>query len=488
MWVPHAGAQSEFCARGEFEALFGGSAGPGKTDCLIALATRYIDRPKYKGLLLRRTFPQLQEIIDRCFQRYPLMGGVYRATEHRWYFPSGATIKLGHMQHETDRYNYQGQDYHFIGFDELTQFEEIQYTYLLSRLRTTEPDIPPRARATSNPGGVGHQWVKERFVTNAEPGKTFITRTKLANGEEVRISRVFVPAKIEDNPTLYENDPEYMARLEALPEIEKLRLRYGIWDAFEGQFFTELSALTHGVEPFDIPPEWERFMCLDWGYSKPFSCGWYAVDYDGRLFRYREWYGTKAETGEGLDQGLKMAAYEVARGIIEREKGEKIRFRIADPSIWNNMPDTRRNEVRGPSVYEDMMAEGVFFMKADNDRLQGWLQVHKRLELEEEIDTKTGEVKESPQLFVFNNHKHFWRTMSELKQDSRNPDDVETDNQPDHIADEVRYACMCKPVRPKKVQRLAQGSFQHERQRMIRAQKYAQKHGCSIDQAYQRIR
>ncbi|MDD5189461.1 MAG: terminase family protein [Dehalococcoidales bacterium] len=483
-WAPHPGAQTEFCSRGEFEALFGGSAGPGKTDCLIALVTRYIGKSNYKAILLRRTFPQLQEIIDRCFQRYPALGGVYRSTEHRWYFPSGATIKLGHMQHETDRYNYQGQDYHFVGFDELTQFSEIQYTYLLSRVRTTDHEIPPRVRSTTNPGGVGHQWVKERFVLNAEPGKTYISNAHLADGREVRISRIFIPAKIEDNPTLYLNDPEYMARLEALPEIEKLRLRYGVWDAFEGQFFTELSTTTHGVEPFDVPPEWEKFMVMDWGYSKPFSCGWYAVDYDGRLYRYREWYGCK---GNEMDTGLKMPAYEVARGILEREKGEKVRFRIADPSIWNNMPDTRRNEVRGPSVYEDMMAEGVFFMKADNDRIQGWLQVHKRLQLEEDINASTGEIKETPNLFVFNNHKWFWLTMLELKQ-GKNPDDVETDNQADHIADEVRYACMLKPVRPKKVQRIPQGSFTHERQRMIRAKKYSEKHGVSIDLAYQRIR
>jgi hypothetical protein len=484
MWKPHPGAQTEFCARGEFEALFGGAAGPGKTDCIIALATRYIERPNYKGLLLRRTFPQLQEIIDRCFQRYPEMGGVYRSTEHRWYFPSGATIKLGHMQHATDKYNYQGQDYHFIGWDELTQFLEEQYTYLLSRLRTTDPLIPPRSRASSNPGGVGHQWVKERFVSNIDIGKTFITTTRLDDGREVRISRVFIPAKIEDNPTLYLNDPEYMARLEALPEIEKLRLRYGIWDAFEGQAFAELSAKTHGIEPFDIPPDWEKFMCMDWGYAKPFSCGWYAVDYDGRLYRYREWYGCR--DGES-DNGLRLPAHEVAREILNKEKGEKIRFRIADPSIWNQIPDTRRNEVRGPSVYEDMMGEGVFFMKADNDRIQGKLQVHKRFRLEEDINKETGEVTESPTFFAFNNQKHFWRTFPEMKESKQNPDDVDTD-QEDHIYDEVRYSCMCKPVRPRKVERINPGSFQHERQRMIRAQKYAKKHGCSVDIAYQRTR
>src|SRR3990172_848697 len=136
MWRPHDGAQTQFLSRGEFEVLYGGAAGPGKTDCLIAAATRYIEHQDYKGLILRRTFPQLQEIIDRCFQRYPELGGVYRSTEHRWYFPSGATISLGHMQHENDMYNYQGKEFQFIGTDELTHFTEKQYLYMFSRCRS----------------------------------------------------------------------------------------------------------------------------------------------------------------------------------------------------------------------------------------------------------------------------------------------------------------------------------------------------------------
>src|SRR3990167_1593401 len=484
MWTPHSGKQTEFCSRGEFEVLFGGAAGGGKTDALIALATRHIAKSNYKALLLRRTFPQLQEIIDRCFKNYLELGGIYRATEHRWIFPSGAIIHLGHMQHEQDKYNYQGKEFHFVGVDELSQFLETQYTYMFSRLRTTDPKIPPRIRATTNPGGVGHQWVKERFVTITEPGKTYVTPVNLDDGREIRISRIFIPATIEDNPVLWNNDPAYIARLEELPEIEKLRLRFGIWDAFEGQVFTDLSMRTHGIEPFDIPPEWERFMVLDWSYSKPFSCGWYAVDYDGRLYRYREWYGCK--NGE-RDTGLKMPAYEVARGILDRERGEKVRFRIADPSIWNQMPEGRKNEVRGPSICDDMMAEGVFFMKADNDRKQGKLQVHKRLKLDESVDATTGEIRIEPSFHIFHDCAGFWRTMLEMREDPKNPDDVEADTE-DHIYDEVRYACMLKPVKPKKVIRIPEGSFQRERSRLIRARKYCATHGVSLETAYQRLK
>lgn len=477
MWSPHAGPQRNFCERGEFEVLFGGAAGPGKTDCLVAEATRHIKYSGYRGLLLRRTFPQLQEIIDRCFAKYPGLGGVYRATEHRWYFPTGATIQLGHMQHENDKYNYQGKEFQFIGPDEVTQFSETQYLYLFSRCRSTDPNIPSRVRATSNPGGIGHNWVKERFVTVTDWGKTHID-------PKTGLSRVFIPATLQDNPTLFENDPGYLARLDALPEIERMRLKEGIWDAFEGQVFTELSQRVHGIEPFDIPPEWERFCVLDWGFARPFSVGWYAIDYDGILWRYREWYGNK----EGEENvGLKMPAYEVARGILDRET-EKIRYRVADPSIWHKRPETRKTESRGPTIQDDMAGEGVFFLKADNDRIQGKMQVHKRLRIDENIDTETGEIiGEHANVHVFNNHKHFWRTMMQIVEDTRNPEDVDTD-QEDHIYDEFRYACMARPIQPKKVERIPTGSFMAERNRLINAKKYAQRHGVSLQVAYTRIR
>jgi len=480
VWIPHEGAQTEFLCRGEFEVLFGGAAGPGKTDCLVADATRYIAKPGYKGLILRRTFPQLQEIIDRCFALYPLLGGIYRATEHRWHFPSGASVLLGHMQHENDKYNYQGKEYHYIGFDELTQFTETQYTYLFSRSRSTDPTIPIKFRATTNPGGIGHNWVKERFVTITDPLNTYID-------PKSGLSRAFVPATIEDNPTLYNNDPAYLSRLEALPEIERMRLRHGIWDAFEGQVFTELSSRVHACDPFDIPPEWDRFCVMDWGYAKPFSVGWYAIDYDGVLYRYREWYGCKDVDGKiEADTGLRMPAWEVARGIREREQGEKISLRIADPSIWHPRPEGRKGEARGVTIQDDFAAEGVYFTKADNDRLHGKQQVHKRLRIESEVDEETGEVlAEHAMLQVFENCKHFWRTIPMLQESPRNPEDVDTD-QEDHIYDEFRYMTMARPIKPKAKPQHVAGSFQAERNKLIRARKYAQRHGVSLATAYSR--
>ncbi|HET9887117.1 MAG TPA: hypothetical protein VFR10_06350, partial [bacterium] len=358
---------------------------------------------------------------------------------------------------------------------------------LFSRLRTTDPDINPQIISTTNPGGIGHYWVKERFVTVTEPGKTYFD-------PKTGLSRVFIPATIEDNPTLFLNDPGYLARLDALPEIERMRLRHGIWDAFEGQVFVELSQRVHGCEDFDIPPEWERYCVLDWGYAKPFSVGWYAMDYDGVLYRYREWYGCKKEAenvSDGADVGLKLQAWEVARGImerekLEREKGVRIRMRIADPAIFHPHPESRKREARGVTIAEDMQNEGVYFLKADNDRAHGKMQVHKRMKLETEVDENGEVADEQPMLKVFNSCKGFWRTMPQMRESPSNPEDVDTD-QEDHIYDEFRYMCMARPIKPKQVQRIPAGSFMAERNKLIRAKQYARRHGVSVDVAYGRV-
>lgn len=476
-WTPFAGGQTQFLSRGEFEALYGGIAGPGKTDCIVAAATRYIWHPHYRGIILRRTFPQLTEVIDRCFERYPSLNGIYRSGEHAWYFPSGAKIVLGHMQHETDKFNYQGKEFQFIGFDELTQFLESQYKYLFSRARSSHPDLIPQIRCSTNPGGIGHQWVKKRFIDVAEKGQTYID-------PKTGFSRIFIEGKREDNPALFENDPTYLARLEMLPEIERMRLKYGIWDSFEGQVFTELSQTVHGVEPFDIPPDWYKFMAFDWGFSKPFAVGWYAVDYDGVIWKYREWYG--CQKGEA-NKGLRLSPAEIANGILSREK-EKINARIADPAIWSRTPDKHKYGIKGPSVQEDMAKCGIYFLKADNDRAQGKMQVHKRFEIETETDESTGEIiRETPRFYCFNNCTEFWRTFPILREDAKNIEDVDT-NQEDHIYDETRYALMFRPLQPKHINQIPQGSFMAERNRLIRAKKYAKRHGCSLHTAYGRIK
>ena len=300
-----------------------------------------------------------------------------------------------------------------------------------------------------------------------------------------------MPATVDDNPTLFLTDPEYVARLEALPEVEKNRLRHGNWDAFEGQIFTELSPDIQGFKDFAIPPEWERFMVFDWGYAKPFSCGWYAVDYDDVIFRYREWYGARKANGMDADKwdvGIKMQAWEVAKGIlrIEQEAGEVIKSRIADSSIWGKTPEFRKNEARGPTIEEDFANEGVYFRKSDRDRIAGKQQVHKRIKPIIEIDEETGEVmSQRAMLMISDACPNFWRTMALLQEDPKNVDDVLT-TQEDHIYDEVRYGCMSRPIKTRRPTHVNPDSFQAARTKLIRAKKIAKRRGISVTQAYGR--
>ena len=436
-------------ARPEDEALYGGAAGGGKSDALVMEALRQIHIPHYKGLILRKTYPQLSELIDKSRRYYPLVdrGAAYNATEHLWRFSSGARILFGSLPYAKDRLNYQGQAYDFIAFDELTQFTWEEYSYLFSRNRPNGPGTRCYIRATANPGGVGHGWVKERFITPASPMQTVWDEVKVGfpdGRQEIRRrSRIFVPSTVFDNEVLLRNDPDYLSRLAALPEAERKALLYGDWDSFSGQVFTEWRndpnhygdrVGTHVITPFRIPLTWRVWRSFDWGYTRPFSVGWYAVDHDGRLYRIRELYGCRGDAN-GLpipNTGVCQNADEIARLIrrIESEDPNLMGRRIcgvADPAIY------QRNG--GASIGELMEREGVFWDKADNTRLAGKAQIHNRLAFD-----RNG----IPMLYVFSTCRHFIRTIPSLVYSQVDVEDVDTDGE-DHIYDECRYVCMENP-------------------------------------------
>lgn len=447
IWTPQT-KQKIFMQRGEYEALYGGAAGGGKSEAIIIEALRQVHIPYYKALILRKTYPQLAELIDKSLKYYPqcIKSARYNDTKHTWTFPSGAKIIFGAMQYGKDKHKYQGQAYDLIIFDELTHFNYDEYNYLYSRNRPNGPDTRVYIRATANPGGVGHGWVKERFITPAPPMTPIEEETEVItpDGKVIRKKqkRIFVPSTVFDNDELMKNDPSYVTRLAMMPEAEKKALLYGDWDSFSGQVFTEWKNdvahyadrfFTHVIKPFKVPDSWRIYRGFDFGYAKPFSVGWYAVDFDGRMYRIREFYGC---TGTP-DEGVKMEPAAIAEKIKEIEgddpnlKGKKI-YGIADPSIFD--------ESRGESIARIMERCGVFFDGADNSRIAGKMQFHHRLTFGEDG---------IPMFYCFNTCKHFIRTIPALVYDEKNVEDIDTKTE-DHIYDECRYVMMENPIAPPK--------------------------------------
>lgn len=446
--------QIQFMQRPEYECLYGGAAGGGKSDAMLIEALRQVEIPNYRGITFRRTYPQLEALIARSLELYPKIypNAKYNSSEKRWMFPSGARLFFGYMQHETDKYNYQGKPYDYIGFDELTHFTYSQYMYLMSRNRPTGANTRVYMRATANPGGIGHAWVKERFITPAPPLTPIESKYNIQtpDGETIQIAkrRIFVPATVFDNQELLKNDPEYLATLAALPEAERKALLYGSWDSFDGQVFSEWRnnpegynnhKWTHVINEFDIPMNWQILRVFDFGYSRPFAVLWLAFDEDGKCYVVEEFYGWNGTPNTGCF----MEAHEIAENIhrIEHKSprliGHNIRG-IADPAIWDKS--------HGESIARVMEKHPYYihFNKGKNDRLSGKMQFHYRMAFD-----KNGEC-----LFqVFNNCKQTIRTLPSLVYDEKHIEDVNTDGE-DHIYDAIRYGLMEYTVAPRRKEAL----------------------------------
>ena len=421
----NAGPQSDFLASSEREVFYGGARGGGKSYAMLVDPLRYCDKQHHRALLIRRTMPELRDLINHSQQLYSKAypGAKWREQEKEWRFPSGARIEFGYAENLTDALRYQGQSYTWIGIDELPQYPTPDiYNFLRSSLRSVDPAIPVYMRATGNPGNVGSLWVKEMFVDPCEANQRFEVEIPTPMGVK-SISRKFIPAKLQDNPYLMQTD-DYYAMLASLPEVQKKQFLEGDWDAYESSSFPEFSRQVHVIEPFDIPRNWMRFRAADWGYSSPACCLWFAVDYDNNLFVYRELY-TKRNTADIF-----------ARKVLDMEDGEYIRYGILDSSTW-----ARRGDI-GPSIAETMIQEGCRWRQSDRSprsRIAGKVEVHKRLR----IDEDTG----YPSMFIFNNCLNLIRTLPMLPVDKNNPEDVDT-TADDHAYDALRYGCMSRPIHP----------------------------------------
>lgn len=447
LWTPQK-KQQLFLARPEYECLYGGAAGGGKSDALLVEALRQVHIPYYKAIIFRKTYPQLSALIDRSRVLYhaAFPTAVYHATERCWQFESGAKIYFGSMHTPADKINYQGKQYDFIAFDELTHFTFEEYSYMFSRNRPGGKGTRVYLRATANPGGIGHSWVKERFITAAPPMTPIREEVNIAAPDGKIITkirdRIFVPSTVFDNKILLENNPGYLASLAMLPEADRSALLYGNWDSFDGQVFTEWCndpahyndrRFTHVIEPFRIPADWPVYRGFDFGYTRPFSVGWYAKDPDDRLYRIREYYGCNGTPNRGIQYDPSQIAAKIAE--IEQNdpnlKGRSV-IGIADPSIFDGS--------RGRSVAELMEKHGVYWRPGENSRIAGKMQFHYRFAF-------SGEG--LPMLYIFKTCPHFIRTVPALVYDRANVEDIDTTAE-DHIYDECRYVLMHIPLAARK--------------------------------------
>ena len=410
---PNEGPQTDFLAAGETDVLYGGAAGGGKSYAMLVDPLRFAHRAAHRALILRRSMPELRELIDKSRELYPkaFPGCKFREVEKIWTFPSGSKLEFGYLERDADVYRYQGQAYSWIGFDEITHLNtEFSWNYLASRLRTTDPEIEPYMRCTANPGGVGATWVKKRYVLPNEPNESFTG----ADG----LTRKFIPARLEDNPYLAQ-DGRYEQMLKALPDIQRKQLLEGNWDITEGAAFTEFDVEVHVIPPFEIPIGWERIKGIDYGYASESACIWGCVDpTDGTLIIYRELY-RKGLTGVDL-----------AQLITNMELQDPFSVQgVLDTAAWN------RTGTTGPTVGETLQRAGHKLRRADKNRIQGKIQIHEYLRVQ-----PSGR----PKIQIFSSCPNLIRELQSIPLDKSNPEDVDT-HAPDHAYDALRYLIMSRP-------------------------------------------
>jgi hypothetical protein len=425
---PNPGPQTDFLAANEREVFYGGARGGGKTYSLLIAPLRFVDKPTSRALLIRRSMPELRDVIFQTQQLYPkaVPGAKFKTQENTWHFPSGARIEFGYCENLTDVLRYQGQSYSWIGVDELPQYESPDvWHFLRSSLRSADPSIPLHFRATGNPGNRGSRWVKELFIDPAEPNTRFTKKVEYElNGRTLstEITRKFIPASVWDNPYLTQ-DSSYIAMLASLPEVKRKQFLYGDWDVVEDGAFSEFNRSTHVVEPFEVPNGWTKIRAADFGFSSPSAILWGAVDYDNNIWIYRELYVSK------------VTADQLGRMIREVESSDgKIYDAVLDSSCW-----ARRGD-RGPSIAEMLNAEGCRFRPSDRSpgsRISGKIEVHKRLMVDEDT--------EEPRLRIFENCPNLIRQLSSLPLDKNNPEDVDTKAE-DHAYDALRYMVSSRPT------------------------------------------
>ena len=432
VFKPNEGPQEEFLSAGERDVLYGGAAGGGKSFALLADPLRFCHNANHRGLLLRRTLDELTELIDKSRQLYTkaFPGAKFRESKSTWVFPSGATIWFTYLDKDKDVTRFQGQAFNWIGIDEITQYPTAYvWDYLRSRLRTTDPELQQHLymRCTANPGGVGGWWVKKMYIDGTPENKPFPafdieTRRDFVwppgheKAGQPLFYRKFVPARLTDNPHLMA-DGQYEAMLRSLPDVERKRLLEGDWDVAEGAAFPEFSRAKHVVESFELPTNWPRIRMADYGYAAPSCVLWGAIDWDDNIWIYRELYQKH------------LTAEQLADRILEAEQLDPLpHYTVLDSSCWNKTGF-------GPSIAEVMMRSGVRWTPADRNRIQGKMEIHRRL--------ADNPYTEEPRIRFFSTCQNIVKQIAGIPLSKTNSEDVDTKAE-DHAYDALRYGMMTR--------------------------------------------
>ncbi len=415
--------QHAFLTATAFEVLYGGAAGGGKSYGQLLDALMYAQKyPGSRQLMLRRRYTDLEKsLVRKAREIYPREIYSYHESKHTGTFKNtGSIIDFGYCDLERDVYNYQSLEYDVIRFDELTHFTESMYVYLISRCRGAN-DYPKQIKSTTNPGGIGHTWVKERFIDIGPPDTVHTVKES---------TRIFIPAKLQDNHFLMQKDPDYIKRLELLDERERKALLDGVWDLDEGRYFREWNRDVHVIEPFVIPSDWNKYIALDYGLDM-LAAYKIAVDNNNRAYVLEEVYTGKDNGGNGL------IVSEAAAEIKSLIGNDKIRYIYAPPDLWNRQKDS------GKSIAEIYRDNGVRLERVSNDRVAGWLGLREWLKpYSDELGNTIADIR------IFSNCINLIRTLPAIQLDPRNPSDCMTDpHELTHAPDALRYFVSGRPKR-----------------------------------------
>ena len=436
VFKPNEGPQTDFLSSSEREVLYGGAAGGGKSYAMLADPLHGLNNPNFSGLLVRHTTEELRELIQKSQELYPraIPGIKWSERKSQWVSPKGGRLWMSYLDKDLDVTRYQGQAFNWIGFDELTQWSSpYAWDYMRSRLRSAySKELGLYMRATTNPGGAGHQWVKKMFIdpspsrepfwaTNIETGDTITFPKGHSREGEPLFKRRFIPASLFDNPYLAEGG-DYEAMLLSLPEHQRKQLLDGNWDVSEGAAFPEFNRKIHVIDPFKIPQSWSRFRACDYGYGSHTGVLWIAVAPDDQLIVYRELYCSK------------VTATDLADMILDAEQEDgTIRYGVLDSSLWHKRGDT------GPSLAEQMNMKGCRWRPSDRSRgsrVAGKNELHRRLQVDEFTD--------APRLVFMSTCINTISQLPAIPLDKNNSEDVDTKSE-DHLYDALRYGIMTRP-------------------------------------------